>query len=262
MRLSVRGGSYAYGSHDVIRDLDLDVRENAVLTVLGPNGVGKTTLLKCLMGFLRWRSGQTLLDERPLSSYSHRELWTHVSYVPQAKRSPFAYSVVDTVVMGLNAGSGLFSSPRREDYDRAYAMLERLGIQDIASRSCAEVSGGQLQMALIARALVGEPQVLVLDEPESNLDMRNQLRVLEAILEVARGRDTTCVINTHYPEHAFLVSDDTLFMGTDGSRLFGPTEEVVTEENIRAFYRVDARVVPVRVGCDRMRTVFPYAIAR
>lgn len=234
------------------------MRENKVLTILGPNGVGKTTLLKCMMGFLKWKTGMTLLDGRPMKEYSHREIWSKVSYVPQAKRNPFAYSILDTVVMGLNAEAGALSCPSHADYERAWNQLEWMGIADIASRNCNEVSGGQLQMALIARALVSEPSVLVLDEPESNLDMRNQLRVIEAIERIARQKSTTCIINTHFPDHALMVSDDTLFLGKGGTRLFGPTADVVNEENIRAYYQVDARVVDVSVEGRRMQTVFPF----
>lgn len=260
MILEVRDGTFGYGGKPVLDHLSLTVPENKVLTVLGKNGMGKTTLLKCMMGFLRWKSGATWLDGKPLADYPHREVWRRISYVPQAKRSPFAFSVIDTVVMGLNAEGGMFSVPSHEDYDRAYAVLRTLGIEQIASRDCGAISGGELQMALIARALVSDPRILILDEPESNLDMRNQLRVLEAIERVAAKGDTTCVINTHFPEHALSVSDETLFLGPDGQRLLGPTAEVVSEDNIRRFYQVDAKVVPVSVDVGERRTVYPYRI--
>ncbi len=107
-----------------------------------------------MMGFLKWDRGETRLGGKDLHSYSHRELWSHISYVPQAKNNPFSYRIIDTVVMGLNASSSTFSVPSKDDYDRSYAMSEWLGIADIASRNCDEVSGGQLQMTLIARARV------------------------------------------------------------------------------------------------------------
>lgn len=260
MIIEVRDATFGYRQHTVIEGLDLTTPENKVLTILGKNGVGKTTLLKCMMGFLHWRRGKTLLDGRPLASYPQREIWQHVSYVPQAKRSAFAYSVIDTVVMGLNASSGMFSVPSREDYERAHDVIARLGIEGIEQKDCSEVSGGELQMALIARALVSNPSVLILDEPESNLDMRNQLRVMGAIEGVAGAGDTTCVINTHFPEHALAISDETLFLGPGGMRLLGPTADVVTEENIRRFYEVDAALVPVSTAVGPRRTIYPYRI--
>lgn len=151
MKIAVENGSFGYGKIPILSDIDLAVRENKVLTILGPNGVGKTTLFKCMMGFLKWKTGMTLLDGRPMKEYSHLEIWSKVSYVSQAKRNPFAYSILDTVVMGLNAEAGAFSCPSHADYERAWNQLEWMGITDIASRNCNEVSGGQLQMALIAR---------------------------------------------------------------------------------------------------------------
>lgn len=262
MGIEVRGGTFGYGAERIIEGLDLPVRDNKVLTVLGRNGVGKTTLLKCMMGFLKWDKGETLLDGKPLSSYPVRDVWKRVSYVPQAKRSPFAFSVLDTVVMGLNAMGGAFSVPSKEDYAKARDVLDELGMGAIADKDTSAISGGELQMVLIARALVSDPAILILDEPESNLDMRNQLRVLGAIEAISAKGRTTCIINTHFPEHALLVSDDTLFLGGKGRMLLGRTADVVTSDNIREFYGVEAVVVPVELpGEGRERqTIYPYRI--
>ena len=124
----------------------------------------------------------------------------------RAKHNAFSYSILDTVVMGLNAGSSLFSAPSKADYTRAYSMLERMGIAHLAQQGCNAVSGGQLQMALIARALVSDPKILILDEPESNLDMYNQLKVVEAIERIAADRTCTCIVKTHFPDHALALS--------------------------------------------------------
>ena len=261
MKLEVRNGSFGYRSRSIIDGLDLAVPENAVLTILGPNGAGKTTLLKCMMGFLHWNRGDTYIDGRPLGNYGHAELWKSVSYVPQAKHNAFSYSILDTVVMGLNAGSSLFSAPSKADYTRAYSMLERMGIAHLAQQGCNAVSGGQLQMALIARALVSDPKILILDEPESNLDMYNQLKVVEAIERIAANRTCTCIVNTHFPDHALAISDETLFMGRDGQRLLGPSRNVITEANIERFYGVRARVAPVATDLGERRCVVPYALA-
>ena len=261
MKLEIRNASFGYGSKQILKDLDLAVPENEVLTILGPNGVGKTTLLKCMMGFLKWSRGCTMLDGKPLRECSEAEVWGSVSYVPQAKHNPFSYSILDTVVMGLNAGKSMFSSPSTSDYDRAYATLEKLDIADIAHQGCNEVSGGQLQMALIARALVSDPKILILDEPESNLDMRNQLKVLGAIERIAATRETTVIVNTHYPEHALSISNNTLFLGKCGMRLMGPSHDVITEENIDRYYGVRAKVVPVETDLGQMRTILPFGLS-
>lgn len=257
MKVEIKDAAFGYKKYNLFEHLNVVVPAQSVLTILGPNGVGKTTLLRCMMGFLPWREGATYFNDKPLSSYSHRELWSHMSYVPQAKQSPFGYSVLDTVVMGLNATAGVFSTPSKDDYEKALETLDWLGISDIARSNCNEISGGQLQMTLIARALVSKPEVLILDEPESNLDMRNQLLVMDAIKRVTASRSTTCIINTHFPEHAFMVSDNTLFVGHENVRLHGETLTVINEENIRRFYGVNARIVDVSVA-DATREEAPH----
>ncbi len=258
MKVEIHNGCFGYRGKLLFDHLNLKVPENKVLTILGANGVGKTTLLRCLMGFLPWKEGETLLNGAPFHSYSHKEVWSHISYVPQAKQSSFSYRVIDTVVMGLNASSSLFSTPSKEDYEKAQAALEWLGLADLAERNCDRVSGGQLQMVLIARALVSDPEVLILDEPESNLDMANQLRVLDVIERIADKGDTTCIINTHFPNNALRISDDTLFLGSNGKQLMGPTKSVINEDTIKEFYHVRSYMVPVTPISNKLRIVFPY----
>lgn len=250
-----------FGGLKAVNNVDMKVEQGQIFGIIGPNGAGKTTLLKCMMGFLHWNRGDTYIDGQPLGNYGHAELWKSVSYVPQAKHNAFSYSILDTVVMGLNAGSSLFSAPSKADYTRAYSMLERMGIAHLAQQGCNAVSGGQLQMALIARALVSDPKILILDEPESNLDMYNQLKVVEAIERIAADRTCTCIVNTHFPDHALAISDETLFMGRDGQRLLGPSRNVITEANIERFYGVRARVAPVATDLGERRCVVPYALA-
>jgi iron complex transport system ATP-binding protein len=260
MRFELHDVSFGYNHRMLFNHLEVSVEDNTTLTILGPNGVGKTTLLRCMMGLRHWESGCTMIDGRNLTTIASKELWQRMSYVPQAKRSPFSYNLLDMVVMGLNAESKMFSVPSHADYRRAYDVMEWLGIEDYARCNTDEISGGQLQMAFIARALVSEPEALILDEPESNLDMRNQLRVLQAIERiVARGK-TTCIINTHYPEHALQLSTSTLFLGAGGHWLLGKTQDVVSERNIHDFYQVYARIIPVGVG-KNCRAVYPYRLA-
>ena len=127
MILEVRGGCFSYGSTPILDRISFGLEDRKIMTILGPNGVGKTTLLKCVMDFLHWKSGETLVAGRPLKSYTDRELWQKISYVPQARRGVFSYRVLDMVVMGLNAGQRFFHTPGRESYNRARATLELLG---------------------------------------------------------------------------------------------------------------------------------------
>ncbi len=261
MNLKAINGTFGYGKKPLLRNIDINVDANTILTVLGPNGVGKTTLLKCIMGFLQWKEGKTLLDGKPLQAYSNKEIWKKISYVPQAKKNVFSYTVHDMVVMGLSATQNFFQLPKKEEYDKAYHMLNTVGIVKLANKYCNELSGGELQMVMIARALVSKPELLILDEPESGLDMRNQIRILEVIQQASKKMNTACIINTHFPNHALNISDKTLLLGYDNQKLFGNTKELLTEENIERFFSVRSRIVSFTAEEQNYKTIFPYMVA-
>ena len=169
MILEVKNGCFSYGHREVLKNVSFDLEERKIMTVLGPNGVGKTTLLKCIMGFLRWDSGETVIAKRNLKEYSDKELWREISYVPQAKQGVFSYGVLEMVVMGLDKENSFFYTPKKDQFDRANDMLKELGVGKLADWYCNELSGGELQMVMLARAMVSRPKLLILDEPESNL---------------------------------------------------------------------------------------------
>ena len=261
MILEVKNGSFSYGSREVLKDISFHLEERKIMTILGPNGVGKTTLLKCIMGFLRWNSGGTMISGKRLTEYSDKELWSKISYVPQAKQSVFSYGVLEMVVMGLDKENGFFYSPKKEQFERAGEMLKELGIGRLADRYCNELSGGELQMVMLARAMVSGPELLILDEPESNLDMRNQLRILDAIEYASKEKNTACVINTHFPSHALRLSDQTLLLGRGFKQKFGSTKEIITEENVEEFFRTRAKIVDFAAEGKTYRIIAPYRIA-
>ncbi len=253
MELEVKNGSFSYRSGTpVLLDVNFAIASNEILTILGANGAGKTTLLKCLLGFERWSSGQTLIDGHDLREISAKDLWSRIGYVPQAKAPTFSYTVLDLVLMGRSVHLGDFAAPKRHDYDLASAALERVGIAHLSERLCHEISGGQYQLALIARALVGEPRLLVLDEPESNLDYKNQLQVLELLTDLSVKDGVGSVINTHYPAHALEIGDKALVMIPQAAPVFGETSETVTEENLSKSFGVGVTIVetpvPARPG--------------
>ena len=238
--LKVTGGCFGFGDRRLFDDISFEVGEREVLTILGPNGAGKTTLLKCTMGFYDWDSGVAELNGRDIRSYSPRELTKHLSYVPQMKDAAFDFTVEEMVMMGRAGHIRIYESPGDRDRELVRTYLERLGIDHLADRHYNTLSGGEMQLVMIARALVSEPEILVLDEPESNLDYSNQLRILDLIEELSR--EMTCVINTHYPEHALRISDKTLMLDGRGGYIYGNTEDVITEENLMDVFRVHARI--------------------
>lgn len=235
-----------FGYHPARRVLDgvsFRVTEGEILAVLGPNGAGKTTLLKCLLGMLTPSAGECKLHGRPTHSYG-RALWKRVAYVPQAKNYALSYRTEHMILLGRGAHIGLTAQPTERDRELVWMTMERLKIENLAGRTCGEISGGELQMVLLARALVAEPQVLVLDEPESNLDYKNQMKVLQ-VLEECASAGITCIFNTHFPEHALRIANQTLLLRNGTVYRYGKSSMVLQERSFEEVYGVRARTVGV-----------------
>ena len=260
MNLTVKNGTFFYHKDTpVFNDINFSVDSGEILAILGPNGAGKTTMLRCITGMLKWRSGNSLLDGEPISSMPARKLWSKIAYVPQAKSASSAYTVFETVLLGRSSHMNIFSSPKAEDTAKALKALEILGISHLAEKKCSAISGGELQMVLIARALASEPRILILDEPESNLDFKNQLVVLNAMTKLAQN-GMACIFNTHYPAHALQRADKALILSRGGKYVFGSTASVVTEENIRKTFGVDAVIGEIETPENILKNVIPLQI--
>ena len=261
MTLTVRNGSFSYRRGEpILQNIDLTVEPGQVLAILGPNGAGKTTLLRCITGMLRWTEGDSLLGGESIRSMSPRKLWSRMAYVPQARTASGAYTAFETVLLGRSSRLGPFASPGREDLRKAEEVMELLGISALADKKCSGISGGELQMVLIARALAAEPQVLILDEPESNLDFKNQLGVLDTMSTLAK-QGMTCIFNTHYPAHALRRADKALLLCRGGEYAFGPTQQVVTEAAIRRAFGVEAVIGSLDTPEGTVQNVVPLRIA-
>ena len=266
--LRVENGSFAYkGGPQILKDINFEVEAGEILAVLGPNGSGKTTLLRCMMDMLKWGSGRSVLDGDDIRTLPASALWSRMAYVPQAKSAATSYTAFQTVLLGRSSRIGVFSSPRREDMEIADKVMKRLGIDYLADKPCHSMSGGEFQMVLIARAMASEPELLVLDEPESSLDFKNQLIVLDTISALA-AEGVACVFNTHYPDHALQRADKSLLLYRHASAdecgrvcEFGGTEEIVTEENIRKAFGVDAVIGEVETSTNVMKNVVPVGLA-
>jgi iron complex transport system ATP-binding protein len=260
--LKVEQGVFGYDkSVRILNGISFKVEAGKILTVLGPNGAGKTTLLRCMVGLLAWQNGRTLFADVPLARIPAREFWKKVSYVPQAKSFTVPYTVLEMVVMGRTPYIGTFAVPTAEDYRIARETLTELGITQLEKKHCTRISGGELQLVLIARALVSGPQLIILDEPESHLDFRNQLVVLERLKGIAAQRGIACVINTHYPENAFRIADYALLLGRGGRYCYGPTREIITEVNLQEFFGVRVKMVTVPDGERTYSTIYPLELA-
>ena len=261
MNLTVKNGGFFYQKDTpIFSDINFSVDSGEILAILGPNGAGKTTMLRCITGMLKWKNGASLLDGEPIANMSARNLWSKMAYVPQAKGTASSYTAFEAVLLGRSSRLSAFSTPKQQDLEKAKEVMELLGISHLAQKKCSAISGGELQMVLIARALASEPQVLILDEPESNLDFKNQLIVLDTITKLAQ-QGMTCVFNTHYPAHALQRSHKALILSRGGEYVFGSTSSVVTEENIRQAFGVEAIIGEVETPENILRNVIPLSIA-
>lgn len=245
MKLVVESGRYGYAINNLLYDdINFFVNEGEILTILGPNGVGKTTLLRCITSLLQWHSGRTVVDGVPMVGKNQNMIWKKVSYVPQSGYAKFAYTVIDMVLLGRSSFLKVYATPSKKDYEIAMHALEQVGIAHLYAKKCTEISGGEYQLVLIARALAAQPQLLILDEPESHLDFRNQMLVLSMLEKVVREGKLSCIINTHYPEHAMRLGDYALLLGRGRKYLFGPAKKIITTENLSEYFGVKVKMLP------------------
>jgi iron complex transport system ATP-binding protein len=235
--LSAHDLHVGYRGRTVVHNVNLSINAGQVLVLLGPNGSGKTTLFRTLMGLQRPVSGRIELAGKALSGWSRQEVARYIGYVPQSQPATLAYSVFDLVLMGRASRVGLFDAPGKQDRDIAWACIERLGIAHLAERLQTEISGGERQLALIARALTQEPKVLVMDEPTASLDFGNQIRIL-ACIEALRDQGMGILMTTHQPEHALRVANQLALLR--GGQLEGPGDVAVlaTASSLASLYGV------------------------
>ncbi len=247
MRLAAHNLAIGYRGHLVGEDISLALEPGEVLCLLGPNGAGKTTLFRTLLGLQRPLGGAVHIDGEPLDRLARIEIAKRMAYVPQAHVTEFSFTVLDVVLMGRTSRLKAFASPGAADERVARDKLESLGIAALADADYTRISGGQRQLALIARALAQEAPILVLDEPTASLDFGNQTMVLGRIRDLA-AEGFGIVLSTHDPDHALLVATRVAVIADGGLPAVGAPEAVVTAEMLSAIYRTDVRVEETTSG--------------
>ena len=244
MILDINGVEFNYKSREVLNDISFSVRPNEILTILGPNGVGKTTLLKCINRIHNPRAGSIMVEDQDIMKISLPEVAKKVGYVPQhcEKGRLTAY---DAILLGRRPHIGWSTSEK--DLKIVDAVVKRLKMEDLAMRYIDQMSGGELQKISIARSIVQEPRLLLLDEPTSSLDLKNQQDILKMVCEVVRGHKVSAVMTLHDINTALRFSDR--FLMLKDNRVFAAGgSEIINPENIRAVYGVSVAVESVTGG--------------
>lgn len=248
MKLEINDLSYTYrGGHTALRAVSFTAAEGQLLSVLGPNGAGKSTLFRCMLGGLPDYTGRILLDGREVRQLDRRTLAAHIAYIPQIHRPTFGYSVLDTALMGLTRQLSPFRSPSARQERQALDALSCMGVDHLAARSFTELSGGEQQLVLIARALAQKAEVLMMDEPTSALDYGNQLRILQMVRRLA-AQGYTVILSTHNPQHALTFATTLLALHGGTAAAWGRPAQVLTPELMETLYGVRAEFLQTASG--------------
>lgn len=244
MIYEVKDLTFSYGNEGrkVLDKASLELREGEILCILGPNGAGKTTLLNCMAGLLKPQSGSIELCGTPLGKMSAKEVAANVGYVPQMHTPSFNYRVLDFVLMGAAPHTGMFSRPSKEDEDACLEVLRSMKLEHIAEKSYLEISGGERQQLLIARAIIQKPKAILFDEPTAHLDYGNQHRVLKRVRQMADD-GYSVIITTHNPDHALLLGDKAAIVDRAGQITQGSSSEIITEERLSRVYDTEIRLM-------------------
>lgn len=253
-KIKVENLSFSYGDHKVLKSVGFAIDDGEFVSILGPNGVGKSTLFRCMLGLIKPQEGTTFINGTDICNFAPQELAKNIAYIPQSHNPVFNYSVLDMVLMGTTAQLGKFSSPRAEHKKEAIDALEQLGIGHLQDRGYRAISGGERQLVLVARALSQQAKILIMDEPSASLDFGNKFRVMKTVRNLA-DNGYTVIQSTHDPDQAYMYSDKILAM-LDGKVLaFGKPADIVTDSLISKLYGVDVDVCNLQN--DRVRVCVP-----
>lgn len=245
MKIRVENLAFQYkNGQEIFRDISFEVDSPHVLCILGSNGTGKSTLLKCLVNQNKPSRGQVYFDDKPVQSYSTKEMACQVAYIPQMHYPTFPFTVLDVVMMGRTAHIGYIASPGKKDRIIAMDNLCFLGIESLANKIYTKISGGERQLVMMAAALTQQPQILLLDEPTAHLDFGNQFRFLQ-VVKTLKQKGVGIIMTSHCPDHALEVADYTAVIKNRNFLHFGKPDAVVTQENMEELYNIPIKILKI-----------------
>lgn len=244
MILKVDNLSSGYFNKQVLNNISFELNQGDILSILGPNGCGKTTLFKTILGFLSIANGSIILNDEPIQNISKNNLSKHIAYIPQLHQPTFSFSVIDIVLMGRTAYTPLFGTPTKKDKMIASNALEELNISYLKNEPYTKLSGGERQLVLFARALCQQAKILIMDEPTANLDFTNQTLVLKTIKSLSE-KGYSIIMSTHSPDQPFNISNKILLLKKGNMIAFGDTNTILTEEILNEVYDIEMEIVDV-----------------
>ncbi len=249
--MEVKNLSFSYGTHEVLKNISFSAEYGEVLSVLGPNAVGKSTLFSCILRLLTPKNGEILIDGNSVASLTAKQLAKKIAYIPQSHNPVFNYSVFDMALMGTTAQLGTFANPGKAQTALVEQALERLGILHLRDRGYLQLSGGERQLTLFARALVQNAKILIMDEPSASLDYGNRLRVMQTVRSLAT--EGYCIIqSTHDPDQAYLYSDKLLALYDGKVLAHGAPKDVFDAPLISKLYGVEVEVCKINGDAHRV----------
>ena len=261
MILNIRNLSFSYGKEPLLRDLSLTADKGEIVCLLGPNGSGKTTLLDCVLGFCRTFSGDVTLCGKDILKCSRPQLAETAAYVPQNHSPTFPYTVHEIVLMGRTARTGLFGAPGKEDHAVCSEALRRVGLASFSERPYTSLSGGELKLVMLARALAQQTPLILLDEPTSSLDFKNELLFLETLSDLVKSDGLAVLMATHALNHPFYFESKGLpvravMLQKGKAAKCGTPSELLTPQTLFSVYGVHATVQETTDAAGRtVRTI-------
>ena len=254
--MEIKDLSFSYGETPILKHVDFRDYEGQLVALIGPNGAGKSTLFKCILRFLKDYEGKIYLESEDMKKMSRQQIAKKIAYIPQTTVPVFNYTVLDIVLMGLTGELRLLESPKEKHIAKAEQILADLGITHLRDRGFGRISGGERQLVLLARAIIQDAKVLVMDEPTANLDYGNQFRVMERIRGLVED-GYTVIISTHNPEHALLFAEKAFVLQDGEVKAAGPSKEVLTEELMEQLYDVQVRLLDTEFRGEDAKVCIP-----